>query len=214
MPRLTEPMAVALVEEAARLSPLDRAVRMYAALGGASPQEAADCPLDRRDRELFAARKAAFGTKVPVLAHCPECETTLESSVDIDALLQLEGTPDEAVRAPSSRMLAEAVGAANDDALALACRLDETLDPSRVGERLEAAFPLLDLLVGFECVECGHDFAQPFDIAACLWTELQRMADGVLDDIDAIARAYGWSEAEIMALGPVRRRAYIARIAA
>ena len=42
-----------------------------------------------------------------------------------------------------------------------------------------------------------------------LWSELQSRAERLLLDVDALARAYGWTEPEILALSSTRRAAYL-----
>ena len=47
------------------------------------------------------------------------------------------------------------------------------------------------------------------DVGAALWAEVQRAAELSLIEIDTLARAYGWSEDEVMRLAPMRRAAYL-----
>jgi hypothetical protein len=49
-----------------------------------------------------------------------------------------------------------------------------------------------------------------FDPGAELWRELDRAADDLLADVAALARAYGWTQAEALGLSPVRRARYMA----
>ncbi len=55
------------------------------------------------------------------------------------------------------------------------------------------------------CGECGHAWRAPIDVARALLDDLDDWARRLLDDIHRIARAYHWSEREIIAL-PLRRR--------
>ena len=48
-----------------------------------------------------------------------------------------------------------------------------------------------------------------FDVGAALWAEVQRARRATLLDVDALARAYGWTEAEVLGLSPIRRAAYL-----
>jgi hypothetical protein len=59
------------------------------------------------------------------------------------------------------------------------------------------------------CPACGHAWHSTFDVGEALWAEVQRAAEQSLLEVDALARAYGWTEAEVMALSPVRRAAYL-----
>ena len=65
-----------------------------------------------------------------------------------------------------------------------------------------------------ECPDCGHRWPAPVDVAEALWMEVQRAAERLLAEIDALARAYGWSEEEIVSLSPVRRAAYLQLVSA
>ena len=59
------------------------------------------------------------------------------------------------------------------------------------------------------CLGCGHPWQPLFDIATLLWTELTNLARSLIEEVDALASAYGWSERDILALGGRRRRAYL-----
>jgi hypothetical protein len=59
------------------------------------------------------------------------------------------------------------------------------------------------------CPTCGSGWAVAFDIVAFFWTELQAWAQRMLRDIHTLARAYGWREADILALSPLRRQVYL-----
>ena len=74
---------------------------------------------------------------------------------------------------------------------------------------MAAADPLADLRLGFACPACGATWEAGFDPVHFLWQELQHWALRTLRDIDLIARVYHWREADILALAPRRRRAYL-----
>jgi hypothetical protein len=46
-------------------------------------------------------------------------------------------------------------------------------------------------------------------VAALLWVEVEAGAIALVQDVHLLAAAYGWSEAEVLGLGPARRRAYL-----
>ena len=66
-----------------------------------------------------------------------------------------------------------------------------------------------DLVIDVACPECGEATRAELDIASYLWTELDAWARDVLLDVHLLATAYGWSEPEILALSPTRRRYYL-----
>lgn len=73
--------------------------------------------------------------------------------------------------------------------------------------------PQADVEFNLSCPACAHAWAAPFDIAAFLWARLSAAASRLLSEIHLLARAYSWSEADILALSPARRRFYLERIA-
>jgi hypothetical protein len=74
---------------------------------------------------------------------------------------------------------------------------------------LAAADPLADVRLAVTCGECGRQWATAFDIASFLWTEICATAERLLGDVHMLASAYGWSEAEVLAIGPRRRQYYL-----
>lgn len=85
--------------------------------------------------------------------------------------------------------------------------------PERVqralSEAAEAADPGADVTFGVTCPACGEVTGAELDIAAYLWTELDAWARDLLLDVHLLASAYGWTEPEILALSPLRRRYYL-----
>ncbi|MGP4010043.1 hypothetical protein [Streptomyces sp. 4N124] len=79
----------------------------------------------------------------------------------------------------------------------------------RIAEAVEAADPGADVTLNVACPECGQATRAELDIASYLWTELDAWARDVLLDVHLLATAYGWSEPEILALSPLRRRYYL-----
>ena len=219
MQRITAELALTLQEAAAGLAPLDRALRIASAVSGAAVEAVADWPIDRRDRVLIAARAAAFGRHAGVMKDCPACGARAEAEVDLAALLAAPETDPWldwngrrlALRAPSSRAIA-AAAVSGADVSSDCC--DEIVPADALEASLLAARPLLDVRLAIDCPECGHGFAPRFDITACIWADIEAAAARLLDDIHALALAYHWSEAAILALGPARRAAYLDRIAA
>jgi hypothetical protein len=66
------------------------------------------------------------------------------------------------------------------------------------------------VLVSLDCPECGAGFDADLDPAAFVWAEVEARARRVLIEVDALARAYGWTEADVLALSESRRAAYLA----
>ena len=79
---------------------------------------------------------------------------------------------------------------------------------SKLGESESCA----DISFALRCAPCGHDWQLGFDIVAFLWNEITSLAKRYLYEVHALAWAYGWSEADILAMSPVRRRFYLERV--
>ncbi|MER7112811.1 hypothetical protein [Streptomyces sp. NPDC000229] len=117
--------------------------------------------------------------------------------------------PDEARRALLARCTVSAVRGGEDVAPE---RLGELLPPrvqQRIAEAAEEADPAADVTLEVACPECGRATPAELDIASYLWAELDHWARDLLLDVHLLATAYGWSEPEILALSPLRRRYYL-----
>lgn len=78
-----------------------------------------------------------------------------------------------------------------------------------VARRMADADPQAQIDLALACPTCGHGWTAAFDIVRFLLHELHVWAKRLLRDIHTLASAYGWSEAEILALSPARRRIYL-----
>jgi len=75
--------------------------------------------------------------------------------------------------------------------------------------RMAELDPEADLQLRLDCPECGHRWNTSFDIISFLWTEIHAAATRLLREVHEIASAYHWPEADILALTPQRRQAYL-----
>ena len=71
------------------------------------------------------------------------------------------------------------------------------------------ADPQADVRLAVTCPSCGTGWEVPFDAGSFLWSEVEAWARRTLLEVHQLAAAYGWSEAEVLALGPRRRQAYL-----
>lgn len=78
-----------------------------------------------------------------------------------------------------------------------------------IEQHMATADPQADVQLALDCAVCRHSWLAAFDIAAFLWRELQAWAQRTLRDVAALARAYGWREADVLALSPTRRQIYL-----
>jgi hypothetical protein len=84
---------------------------------------------------------------------------------------------------------------------------------AELAKAMSEADPQADLQLAFHCPECAHNWEPAFDIARFLWQELHAWALRLLRDVDTLARHYHWSEADILAMTPRRRQAYLEQCA-
>ncbi|MFF2505727.1 hypothetical protein ACFVTY_20400 [Streptomyces sp. NPDC058067] len=119
--------------------------------------------------------------------------------------------PDAALSADGARraLLDRCVVSAERDGDAVSV---DALPPSvqrKIAEAAEAVDPAADVTLSINCPECAAATRAELDIASYLWTELDAWARDVLLDVHLLATAYGWTEPDILALSPLRRRYYL-----
>lgn len=78
-----------------------------------------------------------------------------------------------------------------------------------IARRMAEADPQGDLQVDLSCPACGEQWQAQFDIESYFWSELSSWAQRILMEVHRLARAYGWSETEILNLSPWRRQFYL-----
>ena len=72
--------------------------------------------------------------------------------------------------------------------------------------------PQAEVLLDMVCPDCGTQWQALFDIASFLWTELDAWAHRTFIEVHRLAWTYGWREADILALSPLRRQRYLQMI--
>jgi hypothetical protein len=78
--------------------------------------------------------------------------------------------------------------------------------------RMAEADPQADVRFDLTCPHCETAWSPPFDIVSFFWSEIDSWARRIVQEVHLLARAYGWSEAEILALSPLRRQLYLEQI--
>jgi hypothetical protein len=81
-----------------------------------------------------------------------------------------------------------------------------------IASRMEEADPQANVQLNLSCLQCGHLWQAVFDIESFFWTELQVWAERLLREVHLLARAYGWREADILAMSPYRRQVYLGMV--
>lgn len=208
---------------------------------GTGAGTAQSLPLGRRDAQLLELQRALFGPQLEAVTRCPHCGERLELNLRVDDLRAAESvTPDPIIalecqgyhvrsRLPDSADLAAAAQAADVEGarellmqrclLEASCRgvalLPQDLPDdvvAQLGQALSAADPQANTELALQCPACEHRWAEAFDIASYLLDSLSHWAERCLDQVHTLALAYGWSEAQILALSPARRARYIERV--
>ncbi len=74
---------------------------------------------------------------------------------------------------------------------------------------LGEADPLADLTLAANCPACGHTWQIIFDIVSYFWSEINAWAMRLIREVHVLASAYGWREADILAMSAWRRQRYL-----
>ena len=195
--------------------------------------------IGRRNGYLMQVREASFGARVSGVAECPGCGGLLEWGLDLDDVRSVGGGTGEGephrlsleeyellYRLPDSTDLATVIldgdVGGGRSALLQRCVLEAQRDGAwiepaslpeavvlKLAAEMEARDPQAETLLDFECPACGLRWQDLFDVLEFLWAEIHVRARRLLNEVHDLARAYGWSEADILEMSPVRRRFYL-----
>lgn len=80
-------------------------------------------------------------------------------------------------------------------------------------EMMAQVDPQANVQLSLACPACQHDWSAAFDIASFFWGEITDWAKRILREVHILASAYGWSEADILAMSAERRSWYVEMIA-
>jgi hypothetical protein len=226
---------LALWESGQTRHPIDRALLLCAwARPDVPVDQLAHLPLGAVNEGLLRLRRSLYGPHLQAQVACEHCGQALEIGLSVDDLLpassgtvtQQEQPLDGFVfRLPDSADLASVAGLADAEVAAnqLLERCCLQRPPGKplsadIRERteawLEASDPLADVQLQLSCEACGHVWPAALDPASWLWDEVQRSAHALLAQVHALARAYGWTESQVLALSPQRRRIYLGMVQA
>lgn len=219
------PVDLLTLEDAGEaLSPPRRALLLAESAPGppVEPRE----PVGRTHARLLGLYQELAGSMLEGTVDCPACAATVELNVACEDLLAaqpavpvdpgplLTGTGSVTWRPVSYDDLAAAES--EDDAQAVAEVLSRCVD-GEVTERLRPALcaamatadPLAEIEVELVCPECEEPVLAFLDVLDFTWAQVVAKAEALLLEVDVLARAYSWSEAEILALSPARRRRFV-----
>jgi hypothetical protein len=215
----------------------ERAIAAIAALSGSAPVDAERLALRGCDGQLLELYRKRYGPELRAVSACPECGAVLELQFAVQDLVEALAEPgprelsltsggyELELRLPTVADLARAQRAGDLESAAAtltaacvsACRLDGTeVSPDAVApavldeaqRRLER-FDLAGEPLELDCPDCATKWTAALDVPTLVLAELDAEGRRLLADIHVLARAYGWSEREIAALPPARRRRYV-----
>jgi hypothetical protein len=223
---------VALWERARGLHAIDR---VLSAIALALPDtQLADAPVGERCRAALRVLCSMRADALAAEASCPACGERHELEAPREALID-QLSPDALdlqiglytlnLRALTSRDQASVVQLDEDAAVQtllarcvseLRCNgvpSETTALPAEVVEQIASRLAELDpnaeTLLSLRCVRCGESWELLFDAGEFLLAELSTRARTLLYEVHLLARNYGWSEHDILALSDRRRASYV-----
>lgn len=224
-------------EQGNALHPIDRALLVLRhACRETAGETLAALSLGRRDALLLEVRRRTFGDRLEAYTECPVCSERLEFSHTCRGLVA-ETPPHDGegntvavgrsvfqLRRPNSHDAAAAATAEDVEAAkrTLLARCVIPAHPSgtsidalpeaaqtAIAAELAAIDAQAEVLLDLVCPGCGHTWQAVFDVVSFLWSEIRARARRIVQEIDVLARTYGWAEADILEMSEVRRGLYL-----
>jgi hypothetical protein len=211
---------------------------LTAALPETAPDTLARAPVGKRDRWLLDLRERLFGSTLNCISSCPRCGEFLEIAFHASDIRQPAGSVYEdsythlvdgflvEFRLPDSSDLEAIVSLAdasqgravliarcllhatrNDAEVSLTALPDQVV--SAVIDQIGDLDPQADVNLAMACPSCGEQWPAVFDIVSFLWKEIGAWAAKTVREVHALASAYGWGEADILAMSHARRQMYV-----
>jgi hypothetical protein len=202
------------------------------------PKQLGHLSIGDRDAMLLQLREWTFGSKLHNLTKCPHCNEVVEWQSDTNELY-LQSIPlDLSIRTfeiekdlfhirfrlPDSFDLLKAMSNKETTKTVLGnCILEvnngesttNDLDEDAlmaVNERIAKEDPQANININLNCPSCSHQWNAVFDIVSFFWAEISSWAKRMLHEVYLLARAFGWSEKDILIMSPYRRQLYIQMI--
>lgn len=220
-------------------TPVQRSLLLLAAAWPEmTPQDAARLSIGQRDAYLLTLREWIFGPRLSSLVICPDCGERLEFAfqvADIRVTTTSDLPDDLTVNVAAYRVQYRLLNSLDLLALVHSHSTDEARRqllehcicqakyqgemlpveqlPAEVIEAVEAEMarfdPQADVQLELTCPACQHAWTAPFDIGSFFWQEINAWAYRLLREIHLLASAYGWREADILAMSSWKRQLYL-----
>ena len=233
---------IGMWERGARQPWVDRALTLVSACHPELTDSGlAALTVGERDADLLALREGLFGRALKSFAECPNCQARLEFSVDANELREsfanaANADPAELllddIRIQFRRLsTADLTAAARCADVNAARRVLLERSSSRRGAtasrwpgrftgglRRSAVVPVGGARRrrrhrARSALRCrGHAWQLTLDIVRFLWAEVNALAKAYLNEVHMLAWAYGWREADILAMSSARRQFYLERV--
>ena len=224
--------------------PIDRALTILSpAFPELTREEMARLSLGQLNAHLFDVRERLLGSEMNCYAECPQCKEGLEFIIAVSAIrggavepkeqeqeLSIEGY-ELRFRLLNTLDLKAVAGVPDKEAMRRMLAARCVLEARREGEeisgeqlpetvitglaaRLSEYDAKAEVLLDLECPSCKNRWQTALDIAGFFWNELSAQVRRLLGEVHTIACAYGWQEAEILAMSARRRHYYLELISA
>ncbi len=202
----------------------------------------ASLPIGERDARMFRLREWLFGNRMFQTATCPACSEKIEwetlsgdiqihpgtaspriielsrnsyevkfrlvNSADIVNLIKNKIPPEQSANYLLQHCILEVKksgGLISKENLP--AEIAETIE-----EEMSVRDPQADVQLNLGCPACHHQWQTGFNIMSFFWAEINHWAQKIMQEIFVLARFFGWSEQDILAMSPRRRQLYLQMI--
>lgn len=188
--------------------------------------------IEKRDVALFHVRKSLFGNHFNNITNCPHCNQRVEWELDFQQLgiPSLESVPDNVeipINTPDYHLrvrlpLSNDLFGKDEFEIIKNCILNfkeyqgEAIDKTipkiiinQINYEFDKVCKASNITYLLSCAECSHEWQVFFDIVSYLWQEIDQWAKTFLDQIYMLAKAFGWSERDIINMSENRRHHYL-----
>ncbi len=193
----------------------------------------------QRDAHLLALREQTLGSQLSCFAECPSCQEQLEFTCNVSDIrvvsasepaeqarqftmdgyelhFRLPDTPDLAALVPCqdvaharSILLQRCVLECYRDGVAVPVEELPAEVIDGLGSHMLECDPQAEVRLDLTCSVCGYQWLITFDIITFFWREICMHAKRLLHEVHTLAHAYGWREADILAMSAARREFYL-----